>query len=43
MSQPLCHYIIKNVAVKVKIIAEYNLNSDIFNALEQLSGYGIVM
>ena len=29
-SQPLCHYIIKNVAVKVTMNVEDNLDSDIF-------------
>ena len=42
-SQPLCHYIIKNVAVKVIMNVEDNLDSDIFYDFWQLSGCAIVL
>ena len=42
-SQPLCHYIIKNVAVKVKMNVEDNLDSDIFYDFWQLSGYAVAL
>ena len=42
-SQPLCHYIIKNVAVKVKMHVEDNLDSDIFYDFWQLSGCAVVL
>ena len=42
-SQPPCHYIIKNVAVKVKMHVEDNLDSDIFYDFWQLSGCAVVL
>ena len=38
-----CHYIIKNVAVKVKMNVEDNLDSDIFYDFWQLSGYAVAL
>lgn len=42
-SQPLCHYIIKSVAVKVKMNVEDNLDSDTFYDFWQLSGCDVVL
>ena len=43
MSYPLCHYIIKNVAVKVKMNVEDNLDSENFYDFWQLSGCAVVL
>ena len=39
----LCHYIIKNADVKVKMNVEDNLDSDIFYDFWQLSGCAVVL